>query len=367
MDFNHTEERQMLVDTLARYLQNEYSITARNVAARSPQGFDSKQWLALTELGILGAFFTEEEGGYGGSAFDIIAVFEELGKALCVEPLLDCGLLPGRLLASAGMQDALAEIIEGTRRLAVALGEPGAPGLSVTARETEDGWVLNGTLSMVKFAQGTDAVIVAAQSGSDASAVSLFVVDLDAAGVTIETYETFDGGSFSDLDFNAVSIATGALVGPFHAASPLITSAQSTACMAICAEALGIMEAIKILTLDYLRTRSQFGTVIGKFQALQHRMAQILLEIEQARSAVINAAAAQDAAPDIRDRAVAAAKYSIGRIGTLVAEEAIQLHGGIGMTWEYDLGHYAKRLVMIDHELGDADHHLARFMQIHGA
>ena len=142
-----------------------------------------------------------------------------------------------------------------------------------------------------------------------------------------------------------------------------MNTAESWAILAICAEALGIMEAIKATTLDYLRTRTQFGTVIGRFQALQHRMAQVLLEIEQARSAVINAAAAMTSDTFERQRALSAAKFSIGRIGTLVAEEAIQLHGGIGMTWEYDMGHFAKRLVMIDHELGNSDHHLALFMQ----
>ena len=169
--------------------------------------------------------------------------------------------------------------------------------------------------------------------------------------------------SLSELHFDTVELERAALLGPLHGALDIIGDANAWACLAICAEALGIMEAIKEATLDYLRTRTQFGTVIGRFQALQHRMAQVLLEIEQARSAVINASASMTKNRAERDRALSAAKYSIGRIGTLVAEEAIQLHGGIGMTWEYDMGHFAKRLVMIDHEMGDADHHLAKYME----
>ncbi|MEN8840866.1 MAG: acyl-CoA dehydrogenase [Octadecabacter sp.] len=362
MNFTHTEERQMVVDTLARYVQNEYSLQDRNAAAASDQGFSDIHWNNLSELGMFGAFFTEAQGGFGGGAFDIAAVFEELGRGLVVEPLLDCVLRPGNILAAAEDLDRLSNLLAGTDRYAVAQGHTTRDG--VTAKESKTGWLLNGAAKMVKFATGTDVIIVSAQSGTDASQVSLFLIDPTSSGVEMTNHSTFDGGSVSDIHFVNLAITHDALLGPLHGGTALLREAESWACLAICAEALGIMEAIKETTLDYLRTRTQFGKVIGRFQALQHRMAQILLEIEQARSAVINASVSMDKSELERDRALSAAKFSIGRIGTLVAEEAIQLHGGIGMTWEYDLGHFAKRLVMIDHELGDADHHLAQYMQL---
>ncbi|UYP69168.1 acyl-CoA dehydrogenase [Thalassobacter stenotrophicus] len=361
MDFTHTEERQMVVDTLARYIQNEYNLSDRNDAAASTQGFRDAHWNNLAELGMFGAFFTEEQGGFGGSAFDVAAVFQELGRGLVVEPLLDCVLRSGHVLAAAGDFERLAKVITGASRYVVAQAHTTSD--RVTAKQSEAGWILNGTAPMVKFAAGADTIILSAQSGADAAQASFFLIDPTANGVAITHHDTFDGGSASDIHFADLAISSDALLGSAHHADTIVRTAENWACLAICAEALGIMEAIKETTLDYLRTRTQFGTVIGRFQALQHRMAQVLLEIEQARSAVINAAAAMNKSETDCGKALSAAKYSIGRIGTLVAEEAIQLHGGIGMTWEYEMGHFAKRLVMIDHEMGNADHHLARYMQ----
>lgn len=363
MEFKHSDERQMLVDTLARYLKNEYPLSARNAAAVSAEGFDTGQWQTLADLGIFGAFFSEDQGGFGGSAYDVIAVFEELGRALVVEPLLDCALLPGQLLAAVGDLDRLSEVIEGSTRITVAMDQGDHQIAALRPTPTDGYWIITGDVPMVKFAKGADAIIVAAQTAEDPAQVSLFMVPEDQAGVVYTHHQTFDGGSVSDLHFDNVRLCENAMIGPLNGAGTLVKTAKQWAILAICAEALGIMEAIKTTTLEYLRTRTQFGTVIGRFQALQHRMAQLLLEIEQARSAVINAAAAMTSDLNQRQRAVSAAKFSIGRIGTLVAEDSIQLHGGIGMTWEYDMGHFAKRLMMIDHELGDADHHLALFMQ----
>lgn len=363
MKFKHTEDRQMLVDMIARYLQNEYTIADRNKAAETDLGFAPDQWSAMAELGIFGAFFGEEQGGFGGSGFDVAAVFEELGRALVVEPLLDNVVIPGRILLGVGDQARLTEVMDGSLRLAVSLEEHNV----LSATKSGARWVVSGTASMVKFAHGSDCVLVAAQTGIDAHQLSLFLVPKDAPNLQFEHHALFDGGSVSDVTLNGVNLCEADLIGPLDGASDTIADARAWGCLGLCAEALGIMEKIKLDTLDYLRTRKQFGAEIGQFQALQHRMAQILLEIEQARSAVINAAAAMTQTQDQRDRMVSAAKYSIGRIGTLVAEDAIQMHGGIGMTWEYDMGHFAKRLVMIDHALGDTDYHLARFMALSAA
>jgi alkylation response protein AidB-like acyl-CoA dehydrogenase len=203
----------------------------------------------------------------------------------------------------------------------------------------------------------------AGETGDEAG-ISLFLVPKDAPGLSITGAPAMDGGRVAELSFSDVRLDAGALLGEEGQGYAVLERAVGRGVLALCAEALGAMEAAKEATLDYLRTRKQFGVPIGSFQALQHRMADLLLEIEQSRSAVINAAAALDAGRIVRERALSAAKMSIGRIGTMVAEECIQLHGGIGMTWELPLAHYAKRLVMIDHQLGDEDHHLERYITL---
>lgn len=240
------------------------------------------------------------------------------------------------------------------------------------AERSGDGWVLTGAKGVVdQAAQAAFFVVSARVSGNDddAAGIGLFVVPADAPGVSLRDYKKIDGGRAAEVRFERVALPADAALGApdaldGEAGAELLERVLGYGLLALSAEALGAMDVAKEHTLDYLRTRKQFGLPIGSFQALQHRMADLLLEVEQARSAVINAAAQLDAPRAVRERALAAAKYSIGRIGTLVAEESIQLHGGIGMTWELPLSHYAKRLVMIDHQLGDEDHHLARYIAL---
>ncbi len=228
-------------------------------------------------------------------------------------------------------------------------------------------YALNGVKSVVQNAENADAFVVSARvSGEieDEAGISLFIVPADAKGVSVRGYPTIDGGRAAEVTLQDVQLPGDALLGAAGSGYATLEKAVGAGIVALCAEALGAMDEAKKATLEYLRTRKQFGVPIGSFQALQHRMASMLLEIEQARSAVINAAAALSAERIVRERALSAAKYSIGRIGTLVAEESIQMHGGIGMTWELPLAHYAKRLVMIDHQLGDEDHHLERYIAL---
>ena len=317
----------------------------------------------MAQLGLIGALFDEEVGGFGGSGFDIATVFTELGKGLVVEPLNDTAMTSGYILAHTDQLELVEQIILGQKRVALGLIENGADydwsAPETLAHETGSGWQLSGMKTCMKFAHGADALIVSAQTQS-APEISLFLVEASAAGLSEHAFQTVDGGNACEITLHNTPAQ---LLGAQGAAYPLIDDAAALATLAVCAEALGVMERIKDMTIDYMRTRKQFGSVLGKFQALQHRVAQMLLEIEQARSAVINAANDLHAPTDERNRAISAAKYSIGRIGCAVAEEAIQLHGGIGMTWEYDLGHFAKRLVMIDHEWGDQDFHLIRFSE----
>lgn len=359
MDFAHSETRQMLADTIARYLRDKYPIAARIAAGNAAPGFQPEQYAALAELGVIAALFPEVQGGFGGAGFDIAVVFEELGKRLVNEPLLECALVPGPILAQAGRADAVEAIMAGSARYVLAAEEPGAlydcTIVETTASNGKDGYRLNGAKTVVRFADGADGLVVSARLGDD---VALFLVAPADAGR--RDHVAVDGACVSELQ---LADAPAELLVADGAAA--LEAARDRAIVALAAEGLGIMQTIREMTIEYLRTRKQFGVPIGKFQALQHRMADMLLEIEQARSATINAANALTSKTGAeRARILAATKYSIGRIGRLVAEESIQMHGGIGMTWEYDLGHFAKRLVMIDHEWGDQDFHLARFIEL---
>lgn len=361
MDFTHTETRRMLSDSIERYLRDQYPLAARVEAGNTEPGFQTTHYQGLADLGVIAALFPEDQGGFGGEGFDIAVVFEELGKRLVNEPILDGALVPGIILGACGHADAVEAIISGTARYALAAEEPHAlydlteVTATATATATADGHRVTGTKTVVKNAGGATGLIVSARLDGE---IALF--EVDPAHASLSDYTLSDGGMAAEIDLKdapAALLSTDGLA--------LLNEAAARACVALSAEALGIMGVIREMTIDYLRTRKQFGIAIGKFQALQHRMAEMLIEIEQANSAVINAANALSAKQGAaRDRILAATKYSVGRIGRLVAQEAIQMHGGIGMTWEYDLGHYAKRLIMIDHEWGDQDFHLARFIDM---
>ncbi|AIP62285.1 acyl-CoA dehydrogenase family protein [Burkholderia thailandensis] len=373
MDFRHTEDRRMLADSLNRFIAEQYPFAARDRIALSDAGYSDDMWRRFAELGAIGALFPEDCGGLGGAGFDIALVFECLGRGLVVEPFAGA-LMTGRALAQAGgdaHRARLADLIEGRAIGAFAHAEPGThyEPYTVRTRAAREGgrWVLDGAKAVVDCGEHATFFVVSARTAGaddDAAGLSLFVVPKTAPGVTARGYRKIDGGRAADVRFERVALADDALVGAPGEAADAIERALGFGLLALAAEALGAMDVAKAYTLEYLRTRRQFGVPIGSFQALQHRMAELLLEIEQARSAVINAAAQLDAPRVARERALSAAKYSVGRIGALVAEESIQLHGGIGMTWELPLAHYAKRLVMIDHQLGDEDHHLARYVAL---
>ena len=373
MNFQHTDDRRMLTDSLNRFVAEQYGFETRDRIAKSPQGYSPELWRQFADLGVIGALFGEDDGGFAGGGFDIAVVFEALGRGLVVEPFLPT-VLAGSAIAHAGsasQKALLAEIIGGTRIAAFAHAEPEAQHAPtrVQTQARRDGalWVLDGSKAVVQHAELADVFVVSARSSGavdDEAGLSLFVVPAGTPGLALRGYPNIDGGRAAELTLAGVTLGADALLGAEGAAGATIEHSVGKGVLALCAEAVGAMDVAKDATLDYLRTRKQFGVPIGSFQALQHRMADLLVEIEQARSAVINAAAALDAERVTRERALSAAKVTIGRTGTRVAEECIQLHGGIGMTWELPLPHYAKRLVMIDHQLGDEDHHLARFIAL---
>ncbi|MEJ8838293.1 acyl-CoA dehydrogenase family protein [Ramlibacter sp. AN1133] len=372
MDFDHTDDRRMLADLLQRYVAEQYKIEARHAIAASPEGFSRAQWKQFAELGVIGALFDAEQGGFGGAGFDIAVVFEALGRGLVLEPFLPT-LLAGSALAQGGERwaEAVAALIAGESVATLACEEAESryelQRVATSARRAGADYVLSGHKAVVPLAGQADLLVVSARTSgdvADAEGISLFVVPAATAGLRVRSYPTIDGGQAAEVFLDQVRVPASALLGAEGEGLALLEHAVGRGVLALCAEAVGAMDTAKAMTIEYLQTRKQFGKPIGSFQALQHRMADVLLEIEQARSAVINAAAALDADRVTRERALSAAKFSIGRIGALVAEESIQLHGGIGMTWELPLPHYAKRLVMIDHQLGDEDHHLARFIAL---
>ncbi len=372
MDFELSEERRILRDTAARLIRERYPIQARHEFAAREEGFSREMWADFAELGLIGAFLPGEVGGYGGTGVDIMVAMEEIGRGLVVEPFLASAVLSAGLLAEfgTGSQKALVgEVVAGTRLLAFAHGEPESryalSEVRMQACESDGGWILNGRKSVVLNGDTADDLIVSARVAGDADdedGLALFLIAANTQGVSRRGYATVDGGRAAEIDFDNVRLSEDASLGPAGQAFPAIERAVGRGVLALCAEALGAMEVCLDMTLDFLRTRTQFGVPLGKFQALQHRMVDMCLEIEQARSATILAAGKLDAPRAERERTLSAAKNLAGRVGRMVGEESIQLHGGIAMTWEYALPHFAKRLTMIDHQLGDADHHLERFI-----
>ncbi len=377
MNFTLTEERQMLQDGLRRYLRDTVTPELIEQGTDAESGHSDALWSGLAEMGVIGALFSEDDGGFGGTGFDLAVVFEELGRAGAFEPLAESGILAGGLIAELGSDDQKGRIealIEGSEILTLAHGEPGSrydiAHVETRATKSGDGYVLSGRKTVVVGAPAASHAVVSARTSGDsrdAHGISLFLVPLDAPGIEARAYPMNGGGRASEIVLTDVTVPADALIGPEGGAHDALETQQARAICAQCAEAVGLMETIRELTVGYLQQRKQFGKPIGKFQALQHRMADVLIEIEQARSATINLAGHLEAARPERERHVSAAKNLVGRTAKLVVEESIQMHGGIGMTMEYALGHLAKRLTMVDHRFGDADWHLERFIRLAAA
>ncbi|WP_370231927.1 acyl-CoA dehydrogenase family protein [Cognatishimia sp.] len=343
--FDLSEEQTMLQDMLARFWSGPA---------------ETQTWDALADLGVIGACFPESHGGFGGTGRDIAVVFEEHGRACAAEPLIDMGLLPGILLRAA--EQDLKPLIAGKTRYALAHGEA-ASRYDLDWVETRFDGTLSGEKTVVVGAMTADKILVTARHSGvagDAAGIGLYQVDAGAAGLTSTPYRTADGAQAADLSFTSVS-ATPVLTEAY----PALQTAWAAGALAQSADCLGAMAQAAHMTREYLTTRQQFGRPIGSFQALAHRLADMMLAVEQARSAVLMAAAAFDTAE--RDLNIAACKNLIGRMGRQVAEDAIQMHGGIGMTEEYALGDLAKRITMADHRFGDTDHHLTAFLDLSGA
>ncbi|GAB2778702.1 pimeloyl-CoA dehydrogenase small subunit [Halomonas shantousis] len=376
MDFKLTEEQQMLQETALRLVRDEYEFEKRETYRQSEAGFSESFWQQLSELGLTAIPFAEEYGGIGGGGVETQLVMTELGRGLCLEPYMQSVILGGGLITQLGSdtqkEELIPQVAAGELKLAVGLQEPQShynlADIATRAEKTDSGYRLSGRKAVVIGGHVADKLIVSARTGGeagDSQGISLFLIDADAAGLEKRVYPTNDGFKGCDLFLNDVEVPASALLGEEGNAYEGIIYQAGRGIAALCAEAVGAMEETVALTLDYLKTRKQFGMPIGKFQVLQHRMVDMSSELEQARSmALVAASVVDDADSPERQRVLSAAKNAIGRSGQYVAEQAIQLHGGIGMTWEYNLAHYAKRLIMINHQLGDDDHHLEVFSEL---
>jgi len=369
MDFNFTQEQQQFADALRRWAAKDYGFEQRSKIVYSDTGVSDAAWAALTELGLTALPVPEAQGGFDGSAVDMLVVMQELGRGLVVEPYWATAVGVEFLKRAGGHDDLLEQVAAGQLKLACALGEKQSrhdlSNIATKAEPKGDGYLLTGTKTVVIHGGQAGALIVSARSSGgqlDQAGISLFVVPADAAGVTRRDYRTLDGQRAADITFDNVQVPATALLGQAGAGWELLDAAADYGTALLCAEAVGLMEALNAATVEYLKTRQQFGVPIGKFQSLQHRAADMFMQMEQARSlATLAAVKVASADAEERRRTVSAAKAKIGQAGKFVGQQAVQLHGGMGVTNELPAAHYFKRLTMIELTLGDTDHHLARF------
>jgi pimeloyl-CoA dehydrogenase small subunit len=370
MDFTLNEEQQLLKNSVERFVEQDYGFEKRRDIINSPDGFDRGIWTQMADLGWLGLPFSEEDGGFDGTPVETMILMEALGRGLMVEPYLATVVLGGGLIAACGTADQksaiLPNIVAGEMLLAFAYAEPQSrfdPADVITsATKDGSGYLLNGHKAVVFNGGSADKIIISTRTSGDQldqGGISLFIVDASAAGLKIKSYPTIDGFRAAEIELS--DVVANDVLGEIGEAYPAIEAVLDAGIAAIAAEAVGAMQMLHDDTLDYLKTRQQFGQAIGSFQVLQHRMVDIYIELEQARSAAVMATlrlTAND--PEARRHALSAAKVQIGQASRFVGQQAVQLHGGIGMTDELRISHYFKRLTMIATQFGSVDYHLDR-------
>lgn len=364
MDFELTDEQKLLSETVNRFVSETYEFSRREHALRSAEGWSRQAYQDMAELGLLGLPFAEEDGGFGGGGVETMIVMEAIGRGLMVEPFFATVILAGGVLRKAAnpsqRQALIPGVIAGERILALAHSEPGLGRHSfdahVTAGPASEGWVLNGQKIAVLHGQHADTLIV---SAATADGLGLFQVDARSQGISIAASRGYDGVPVATVHLSDVKIPPEAVIGKPGEGRAILETVFEDATAALVAEAVGVMAETFDLTVDYLKTRKQFGVSIGSFQALQHRAVEMLMQLELSRSMSILAALSLTVDPGQRRRNIAAAKAQIGKSGRIIGQEAVQMHGAIGITAEYKVGHSFKRLTAIDALLGDRNHHLS--------
>jgi pimeloyl-CoA dehydrogenase small subunit len=378
MNFELTDEQRMLSEGLERLLADSYDFAQRSACLAEPEGWSRAQWRRYAEMGLLGLPFATADGGFGGGPAETMIVMEAFGRALVVEPYLTTVLLGGGFLEAAGSHEQraglLPRIAEGSLLLAFAQAEPHSrydlEHVATTARKSGDSWVLDGHKSHVLGGDSADKFIVSARIDGaidDREGLALFLVDAARDGVSRRSYRLQDHTRAAEIRFEHVRLGPEAVIGKPGDAFGVMTRVVNRAIAAQCCEAVGVMASAHERTLEYLKMRRQFGTTLGSFQALQHRAVDMFVQLELARAMAMYGITSS-AGPDLAEssRAASATKVQIGRSARLIGQEAIQLHGGIGMTDAYPVGHYFRRLTMIEMQFGDTQHHLARLAQLGG-
>ncbi len=372
MDFELSAEQQLVSDNVARLMKDRYGFEARKAHQANPQGFSEALWREYADMGLLGAPFAEEDGGYGGGAVETMIVMEQFGKALALEPYLQTVALCGALIKHGAAAEKRAELIgkiaSGDLRLSFAHAEKQSgfdlDDVATSARRDGGAFLLNGEKGLVGQGDSADKLIVSARVAGgrrDRDGVGLFLVDANAPGVTRRGYPTQDGQRAAEIGFADVRVEPHDVLGDPGGALPVIERSVDEAIAALSAEAVGAMSEALAMTVEYMKTRKQFGVTIGSFQALQHRASDMVVALEQARSMMYLAtmSVCEENASE-RAKAMSAAKVQIGRSAKFIGQQAVQLHGGIAMTYEYKVGHLFKRLTMIDSAYGDADLHVRK-------
>jgi|TARA_B100001758_G_scaffold213916_1_gene198651 alkylation response protein AidB-like acyl-CoA dehydrogenase len=375
MDFTFNEEQSLIQDQVDQFILKEYDWETRQSLSHSDLGFGQENWQKFAELGWLGISVSEDSGGFGGSAIESMLIMEAFGKGLVVEPFLETMIMSGGILDDHGSAEQKSSLLEpaiaGNMQLALAYAEPQSrfnlSDVVTEAKADGDNFTLNGYKSVVMNGPSANKIIVSARtSGSqlDENGITLFVIDSEASGLNKANYKTVDGRRASDLTIENVSVSRDDIVGELDSGYEILDSAIDKAILAISAEAVGAMEVLYKTTVEYTKTREQFGTAIGKFQVLQHRMVDMFMEYEQCKSLLYMATMKHEEGAVDSKKAISGLKYQVGKAGKFIGQQAVQLHGGMGVTDELNVGHYFKRLTTVGTIFGNTDYHLKKYTSL---
>jgi len=375
MNFELSEEQKMIQQSVERFVQENYDLTNRVKISSEDPGYSQEYWTAMAELGWLGLAFSEEEGGFGGNQIDTLVLMEQFGKGLVLEPFLANIVLGGGAIKRGGSpaikESVLPNLIEGNLQVTLAYAEEQSrfdiEDVATAAREDGSNFIINGKKSMVLNAESADKIVVVTRtSGSqvDEDGISLFLVDATSKGIERENFPTVDGLRASEIIFTDVEVPSGNLIGEKDKGFSILQAVVNDAILALSAEAVGAMEVLYKDTVEYTQQREQFDHPLSDFQVLQHRMVDMFMEYEQCKSLLLRATMETVQDPILAQRTVHALKHLIGKSGIFVGESAVQLHGGMGVTEELRIGHFFKRLLVIDSQFGNSDFHLDKFTSL---
>jgi alkylation response protein AidB-like acyl-CoA dehydrogenase len=375
MDFTFNEEQSLIQDQVDQFVQKEYDWETRQALSNSDLGFGEDNWKKFADLGWLGICVSENSGGFGGSSIESMLIMEAFGKGLVVEPFLETVIMSGGLIDDHGSDEQKSSVLEpaisGEMHLALAYAEPQSrfnlSDVVTEAKSDGDSFILNGYKSVVMNGPSADKIIISARTSGtqlDESGISLFIVDANSDGLNKTNYKTVDGRRASDLTLENVSVSKSSLIGDQDKGFAILDSAIDKAILAISAEAVGAMEVLYKTTVEYTKTREQFGTAIGKFQVLQHRMVDMFMEYEQCKSLLYMATMKHEEGAEDAKKAISGLKYQVGKAGKFIGQQAVQLHGGMGVTDELNVGHYFKRLTTVGTIFGNTDYHLKKYTSL---